>query len=289
MKNHWLWHEALHEQLRVGHPLVLVTVLSTAGSTPRDAATKMVISEAEQWDTIGGGHLEYQAVRRARELLALGTAQTEVETFELGANLGQCCGGATRLLFEVMVPMAQSLAIYGAGHVAQHLIPILKTLDLRLTWIDSRAEWLPQTEEDQVRIECTPYPVDTVADLPEGAWVLILTHNHQLDFELVQAALRRPDLAYIGVIGSDTKARRFRQRLEHRGWSQRDIARVTCPIGLTEIPGKRPAEVALSIAGQMVQRLHLGKARPDKKVSGLAWKTGRELTPRLQAPDQDNR
>lgn len=287
MNHHDRWFEVLHDRLRQSEPLVLVTVLSTAGSTPRDAAAKMVVSDAEQWDTIGGGHLEYQAIKRARELLSRGRAGTEVETFELGANLGQCCGGATQLLFEVMMPQSQPLAVFGAGHVARHLMPILKTLDLQLTWVDSRADWLPDSEEAGVRTECLDYPVDAIRDLPQNAWVLILTHNHQLDFDLVQAALRRPDIDYIGLIGSDTKAKRFRQRLAHRDWSETDIERLTSPVGLVEIPGKRPAEVALSIAGQLVQRLHQREQKPTKKKTGLDWKAGRQLASHQDEPGRD--
>lgn len=274
MNRHWRWSEALHEGLNAGQPLVLITVLATAGSTPRDAATKMVVTAAEQWDTIGGGHLEYRAVERARELLRAGHTRTEVESVELGATLGQCCGGAAQLLFEVMLPQDQPLAVFGAGHVAQRLMPILQSLDLRLTWVDSRADWLPAAEAPRLSVACTEYPTDAIADLPEGAWVLILTHNHQLDFELVQTALHRPDIGYIGLIGSATKAKRFRQRLAHRGWSDADIARVICPVGLPEVPGKRPSEVAISIAGQLVQRLHANEERPTKKITGLDWKTG---------------
>lgn len=276
MKRHWRWFEALNELQQSGEPLVLITVLATAGSTPRDAATKMVVTASEQWDTIGGGNLEFQAVARAREFLAGGAARTEVEQFELGASRGQCCGGATQLLYEVLVNTRQPLAVFGAGHVAQRLLPILAPLDVQLTLIDSRSDWLADAPPN-VSTDCLANPVDAIADLPEHSWVLILTHNHQLDFDLVQAALKRPDLGYIGVIGSATKAKRFRQRLAHRGWSDADIERMICPVGVLDIPGKRPAEVAVSIAGQLIQQLHHQSARPAKKVTGLNWQHSRSL------------
>ncbi|WP_108126270.1 xanthine dehydrogenase accessory protein XdhC [Saccharospirillum mangrovi] len=276
MKRHWRWFEALNELQQNGEPLVLITVLATAGSTPRDAATKMVVTAGEQWDTIGGGNLEFQAIARARELLAGGSARTEVEQIELGASRGQCCGGAAQLLFEVLVSSRQPLAIFGAGHVAQRLLPILAPLDLQLSWIDSRPDWLADAPAG-VTTDCLANPVDAIADLPEHSWVLILTHNHQLDFELVQAALKRPDIGYLGVIGSATKAKRFRQRLAHRGWSQADIERMLCPVGVLDIPGKRPAEVAVSIAAQLIQRLHANTAQPAKKATGLNWPQSRSL------------
>lgn len=276
MNHHWRWFEAVNELQQNGEPLVLITVLSTAGSTPRDAATKMVVSAAAAWDTIGGGNLEFQAIQRARQLLAQGQACTEVERLELGANRGQCCGGAAQLLFEVLLNARQPLAVFGAGHVAQRLLPMLAALDVQLSWIDERPEWLANAPAG-VRVEHLNKPVDALADLPENGWVLILTHHHQLDFELVQAALKRPDIGYIGVIGSHTKAKRFRQRLAHRGWSAADIERVICPVGLRQIPGKRPAEVAVSIAGQLIQRLHQPGTPSAKKVTGLNWQQSQLL------------
>lgn len=282
MRKHLSWHEALHQGQNNGTPLVLLTVLSTAGSTPRDATTKMVVSDAEQWDTLGGGHLEYQAIAHARSLLGQGRCVTDIRQFDLGANLGQCCGGAVQVLFEVLIPQHQTLAIFGAGHVAQHLVPMLQPLALRLHWVDSRQDWLPDSSAIGLQTELTDQPVDVIKDLPEGAWVLILTHNHQLDFDLTQAALKRPDLGYIGLIGSNTKARRFRQRLEHRGWAPEQIKRVLCPVGLAEVPGKQPAEVAIAIAAQLLQRLHQSKTpsdfSPSRKTTGLAWQDARQLS-----------
>ncbi|WP_051207080.1 xanthine dehydrogenase accessory protein XdhC [Saccharospirillum impatiens] len=279
MRHHHRWYDALHKGQHKREPQVLVTVLSTAGSTPRDAAAKMVVTAAEHFDTIGGGHLEYKAIARARELLQAGKNTTDVESISLGASLGQCCGGATQLLFEVLIPEGQPLLVFGAGHVAQHLMPILAPLDLTLTWVDPRPDWLAENTDTRICRQALEHPVDAIADAPANAWVLIITHNHQLDFELVQASLKRPDIRYIGLIGSDTKATRFQQRLAHRGWSEHDINRVICPVGLSEVPGKQPAEVAVSIAAQLLNRLHAQRpAETRKKTSGLNWKTGLTLS-----------
>lgn len=284
MKHHHRWYDALHEGQHNREPLVLVTVLGTAGSTPRDAAAKMVVTAAEHFDTIGGGHLEFKAIERARELLRAGSNVTEVESISLGASRGQCCGGAAQLLFEVLAPAGQPLLVFGAGHVAQHLMPILAPLDLALHWVDPRPEWLAQNTDARIQREALEHPVDAIHDAPANAWVLIITHNHQLDFDLVQAALKRPDLGYIGLIGSGTKARRFQQRLAHRGWRDNNIQRVICPVGLSAVPGKQPAEVAISIAAQLLNRLHAERpADTGKKTTGLNWKTGQALS----NPDRD--
>lgn len=100
------WLPAALRQVRAGEPAVLVTVAQTEGSTPRDAGAKMLVSSRDQWDTLGGGHLEWRAQDVARTLLQ-GDAQhhaCKVERVALGPSLGQCCGGAVTLVFELLGP-----------------------------------------------------------------------------------------------------------------------------------------------------------------------------------------
>lgn len=81
---------------------ILVTVAEARGSTPRETGTKMVVSVDAIFGTIGGGQLEYEAARVARELLAAQARTPELHRFGLGPALGQCCGGVARVLFEPM-------------------------------------------------------------------------------------------------------------------------------------------------------------------------------------------
>lgn len=109
------WISALAELQRSGEPCVLVTIIEERGSTPRNAGSKMVVSAERLYDTIGGGHLEYRAQAIAREMLAARTQDTRLERFSLGASLGQCCGGATVLLFEPMGQPQAHIAVFGAA------------------------------------------------------------------------------------------------------------------------------------------------------------------------------
>ena len=262
------WFDALHSCQQQGRSYVLVTLLATAGSTPRDGGTKMVVCDDCTFDTIGGGNLEHVVTRRARELLSTALAsagaktnQQVVENFPLSSKLAQCCGGATNVLFEVFCRHSQHLAVYGAGHVAQTLMPIISQLPLQISWIDERDELFEQFSRKHpalpgnVHLRQEECVADTIATLPANCWVLIMTHNHQLDYELVSAALKRADCAYIGMIGSDTKARRFTTRLSHQGFGAQDIQRLISPVGLLDVPGKEPINVAVSIAAQLMQQL----------------------------------
>jgi xanthine dehydrogenase accessory factor len=273
------WFDALHQCQQQGKSYVLVTLLATAGSTPRDGGTKMLVCDDSAFDTIGGGHLEFEVIKQARSLLVQKSTTQKIEHYPLSSKLGQCCGGATNVLFEVFTQHSQHIAIYGAGHVSKALVPILAQLPLQISWIDNRQDMLEsiaqQTQPSNVKLVFSEHPADTIATLPNNSWVMIMTHNHQLDFDIVVAALSRQDMAFVGMIGSDTKARRFRTRLEHKDVQEADIQRLISPVGLLDIPGKRPIEVAVSMAAQLMQLLE-----PQQNTSSQqkqAWRDNKQL------------
>ena len=273
------WFDALHQCQQQGKSYVLVTLLATAGSTPRNAGTKMLVCDDSAFDTIGGGHLEFEVIKQARNLLLDNVTTQKVEHYPLSSKLGQCCGGATNVLFEVFTGHSQHIAIYGAGHVSQALVPILAQLPLQISWIDNRQNMLDdiaqQALPSNVKLVFSEQPQDTIDRLPAGSWVMIMTHNHQLDFALVEASLARIELDFIGMIGSDTKARRFRTRLEHKNFQPADIQRLVSPVGLLDIPGKRPIEVAVSMAAQLIQLLEPKNETQAQKKQ--AWRDNKQL------------
>ena len=273
------WFDALHQCQHQGKSYVLVTLLATAGSTPRNGGTKMLVCDDNTFDTIGGGHLEFEVIKQARSLLLGNTTTQKVEHYPLSSKLGQCCGGATNVLFEVFTQHTQHIAIYGAGHVSRALVPILAQLPLQISWIDNRQDMLDdidqQTQPNNVKLVASENPADTINDLPSGSWVMIMTHSHQVDFDIVEAALCREDISFVGMIGSDTKARRFRTRLTHREFQQQDIQRLISPAGVLDIPGKRPVEVAVSMAAQLIQLLEPEKN--TKSQQKQSWRDNKQL------------
>jgi xanthine dehydrogenase accessory factor len=263
------WTEAAAAFSQRGEAYVLVTVLGVTGSAPRDTGTKMLVGATQTAGSIGGGHLEYTAINRAREMLIAGDDSQQLEEFPLGAKLGQCCGGRVTLLYECFASTATQVALFGAGHVGRALVEILAHLPVRVRWIDSRLEQFPDLIPEGITRVVAARPEDEVADLPPGAFVLVMTHQHPLDYAITEAVLRRGDAGFLGVIGSDTKARRFRMRLERRGFSAADLETLHCPIGLETVPGKRPMEVAVSIAAQVIARYHqpARSARPAARLT----------------------
>jgi xanthine dehydrogenase accessory factor len=273
------WFDALHQCQQQGKSYVLVTLLATAGSTPRNGGTKMLVCDDNAFDSIGGGHLEFEVIKQARNLLLDSTTTQKVEHYPLSSKLGQCCGGATNVLFEVFTEHTQHIAIFGAGHVSKALVPILAQLPLQISWIDNRQDMLDNISQQalpsNVKLVPSDMPVETIASLPDQSWVMVMTHSNQLDFDIIETALRRKDMAFVGMIGSDTKARRFKTRLAHREFQQQDIQRLVSPVGVLDIPGKRPIEVAVSMAAQLIQLLEPEKNTQSQQKQ--AWRDNKQL------------
>ena len=275
------WSETVRRCEERAEPYVIITVLGARGSTPRDSGTKMVVTVTDRVGTIGGGELEHRAVARATVMLTTGDTSQWVENYPLGEKLGQCCGGSTSLLFECFVPKVPTVLLFGAGHVGRALAPILAALPLRVRWVDQRSDEFPPVAPPNIRLHVDDDPLAVLASAPAAAYFVIMTHNHPLDYRLAEAALSRADAAYVGVIGSDSKARRFRLRLAHRGFGDADIAALHCPIGDDRVPGKEPAEIAVSVAAQLIAHYH-SRSGDENRGAGPGWK---QLQATLAADD----
>jgi xanthine dehydrogenase accessory factor len=246
------WIEAAQQYERHGEAYVMLTVMGSRGSTPRDSGAKMLVGSKSTYCTIGGGHLEYKSIEIAREMLKEGEAQQRIENFPLGARLGQCCGGSATVLFECFAASKVNIMLFGAGHVGKALVTILGQLPCRVQWVDSREELFPTAVPANVEALVSDSPADEVASMAADSYYIIMTHNHPLDFAITEAVIKRGDARYVGLIGSDTKWKRFQMRFEHRNCDLAALSIVRCPVGLSAVPGKLPMEVATSIAGELI-------------------------------------
>jgi xanthine dehydrogenase accessory factor len=256
---------------RLGHAAaVWITVEATQGSVPRDPDTWMAVFADGTLGTIGGGHVEYEAITEARNRLS-GARGELVLRYALGPSLGQCCGGVMHLRFEPVgaadVPMLQQrlnrglvpVALFGGGHVGRALIAVLGNLPFSVTWIDSRDEIFPPQVPGNVACEHSDPVQAAVASLAPGTRLLIMSFSHAEDLDVVAAALKRrremSDLPYIGLIGSKTKWAIFRRRLHERGFSAQELSWVTSPIGVAGVQGKEPEVIAVAVAAQLLQSI----------------------------------
>ena len=260
-------------------PAVLVRVASTQGSVPRETGAWMGVFADSVVGTVGGGHLEFEAIARARAWLAAsGEAPGPQKSapllarFALGPSLGQCCGGVVHLAFECvgagdLAELAQRLgssllvpvALFGGGHVGHALARVLALLPFRLTWIDSRDGIFPLDMPLRIACEHSDPVQSAVPGLAPRSRVLVMSFSHAEDLEIVASCLlrqrRQADLPYIGLIGSKTKWAAFRHRLQARGFTSGELAQVTCPIGIPGIAGKEPDVIAVAVAAQLLQTL----------------------------------
>ncbi|KMK19676.1 molybdenum cofactor sulfurylase [Pluralibacter gergoviae] len=239
-------------------PAVILTLMEDRGSVPRGAGTKMVVAENEVWLTIGGGNLEFQCTAIAREMLASGAQQPREEKFALGARAGQCCGGMTRVLFEPWGRPLPAVYVFGAGHVGRALVTLLATLPCRVFWVDEREDYLRDAPPG-VRCLHADDPCDIARRAPDGSLFVVMTHSHPLDLALADALLRREGVRYLGVIGSQTKRQRFDYLLEGKGIPAAKLATMRCPVGLPDVKGKLPAEIAVAVAGEIIAVYQSGK------------------------------
>lgn len=251
-------------------PAVLVTVLSIRGSVPREVGAWMAVFADGTLGTVGGGRLEWDACAHARTMLQAAQGPFDaVQRYALGPRLGQCCGGEVVLGFErVGAPdgaaLAQRLrstptpvALFGGGHVGRALVQVLGHLPMAVTWVDSRDGVFPADVPAGVHCEHSEPVQSAVATLAAGTRVLVMSFSHAEDLDIVAACLQRQrdhsDLPYVGLIGSRTKWASFQTRLKARGFTDAELAHVTCPIGVPGIRDKRPEVIAVVVAAQLLQ------------------------------------
>jgi xanthine dehydrogenase accessory factor len=325
---------------------VLVTVAHASGSTPREAGAAMIVTARDAFGTIGGGHLEFEALRIARDALSnVTTPANWLVRFPLAARLGQCCGGvatlgfiavdrdarawldvaiaclrsdapvalvsriggareqpahllvttdnvigslgsadldaaaialarwrvlagsagaalvqspadvAATLLINVVLPHDFTVVVFGNGHVGRALVQVLGRLPAKVRWIDGRDSDFPASVPPNVEIVATDAPEDELAAAPRGAYVVVMTHSHPLDLQLIETALSRDDWRYLGLIGSLSKRNQFEKRLLARGFPPGAFVRVTCPIGVGSglaIRSKEPGAIAVAVVAEML-------------------------------------
>jgi xanthine dehydrogenase accessory factor len=324
------WAAYALDLLSRGKPAAMVTLVHVAGSVPRDAGTRMIVTTDAIFGTIGGGNLELQLMNQARRLMAQGAVGFLQQDYPLGPLLAQCCGGRVRVLIERLdaisqgwlaiadeaeregkpytlegvaadgafmrsispgwtagasegvdlfarsgipagqkedwsrvvervAPAATPLYLFGAGHVGRAIAHIAETLPFRLHWFDTRPEAM---EQSRVVLRKELLPI--VGEAEPGAFFLVVTHAHELDYSLVRAILARGDAEFCGLIGSATKRARFVSRLARDGIDAGDLI---CPIGAGIVRSKAPAAIAVAVA---VELLVLVETRTARKAQGFA-------------------
>ncbi len=252
------FYEQLVALERAGTAFVLVMLVESLGSTPQDTGAKMLVTSAGlHAGTVGGGRVEAQALALAQEMLAARgpeSARPRFVSWTLKKDVGMTCGGAVKLYFEPhpAVGATWTIAIFGAGHIAQALLPVLTPLPCALRVFDSRAEWLERLPHARNLVVARHDDLASVVDtLPPDAFVLCMTQGHKTDRPILLRALTTRSFPFVGVIGSDAKAAVLRKELIADGVAPERAAEFHCPVGL-DFGTNHLHEIALSIAAQLL-------------------------------------
>lgn len=245
-----------------GTPFVVVTMAGTRGHAPQDPGAKILVTaEGLHFGTVGGGKVEAKCILEGKRLLALppGESPTLLLTWNLQRDVGMTCGGEVTYLFERRDAAGWPIVVFGAGHVAQSVAKVLETLACRATFVDTRPEWIERTplSSGKLRTALVAEPADYVASLKGDEYVVVTTRGHATDLPVLKALYAREReeglrFPYIGGIGSDVKALKLRKELAELGVPSDRIREFRCPIGLP-LGGNDPAEIAISIAAELIQ------------------------------------
>jgi xanthine dehydrogenase accessory factor len=245
-----------------GVMFVTVTLVQPEGHVPQDIGAKAIVTESGlAWGTVGGGRLEARAIEHALAMIArvkLGAdtntvVDAEMIRYELQRDLNMVCGGAATLFYEISAASNWNIAIFGAGHVAQATVGLLCTFACNVICIDHRQVWLDKiAPRSNLRKILAAEMPEEVYKLPAGTFYVCMSQGHATDLPIVRQILKRDQAAFIGVIGSEPKARTLRGALVKEGFTEDAVSKIHCPVGLP-IGSNSPAEIAVSIAAQLLQ------------------------------------
>ncbi len=247
-----------------GQQAVLVTITEVKGSGPRHAGSKMLVySDGSIQGTIGGGKMEKEVIEQAMKVM--GHHSIFKESYSLTEDEGMLCGGQAEVLFE-NIGKEERLVIFGAGHIGQAIVPMAKQLDFHVSIADNRPEYANSDrfpDADQV-IAGDYRDVMNNIQLTDHSYVLIVTHGHAHDEEVLEHCIQQP-FHYLGMIGSQNKSRTVLRHLREKGIGEELLEKVHTPVGI-DIGSETPAEIAISILAEMVA------VRRGKEIEQISMK-----------------
>ncbi len=261
-------------------PAIDVQISGVKGSSPREVGAWMLVSANNVIGTIGGGQLEYMMIDEARKMLRNAQSSHQLDV-PLGPEIGQCCGGHVSIELRLVTEPNQILQrvrdeleaqpdvlIFGAGHVGKALARSLSLLPVNSILIDQRQDELPCIEGVENRL--SPLPEAELRDAKPGSAIVVLTHDHALDFLIAGEALALGHFAYVGMIGSKTKRATFKNWLREAYEGDVNASEMICPIGGQKGTDKRPEMIAALIAAEIIQTLdQAGQLVANHRVGGM--------------------
>ncbi len=263
---HW---KKVNELLNANTPFASVTMVDMRGSAPQIIGAKAVVTASGIAEgTVGGGKVEARAISHAQEMLRSGDGRNcELVTWNLQTDIGMTCGGEVKFFFELFLCNDWKISLFGAGHIAQSLVPILLEMNCRVTWIDQRQEWLARiADHPKLTKICSRQLDDEVKRLDPRSFFVLMSQGHATDLPVLAEVLRTIEPPYVGVLGSLQKAKILRRDLKEMGIADDKIQSFYCPMGVP-MGNNTPPEIAISVLAQLIQqRDRLGIIQQKTKV-----------------------
>jgi xanthine dehydrogenase accessory factor len=248
-------------------PFCVVTIVDGRGSIPQIIGAKALFTgEGLHFGTVGGGRLEVKCQEKVRELLAAKPAvRNAFVRWNIQRDVDMTCGGEVALYFEVYRPEnAWNIVVFGAGHVAQKLCRILVELDCRVICVDTRKEWLEKLPVSE-RLEICHVDdfTDGVARIAPTDTVILMTMGHSSDVPVLKKIHKAGlNLPFLGMIGSDSKAKIVRKELRDDGVAAGFVDAIVCPIGDPDVGDNTPPEIAVSVVSQLLRTRKAARVNP---------------------------
>ncbi|MDD5487130.1 MAG: XdhC/CoxI family protein [Dehalococcoidales bacterium] len=237
-----------------GKDAALVTLIGASGSTPRGEGAKMMVHEdGTIKGTIGGGSVEREVIKAAREVIRKGKPERyKYELKKADEGVGMICGGDVEVFIEPVM-QSPSLFIFGAGHIAHALSQMAHIVGYKVTVIDDRPDFATPERFPQAQktVSCDFKQSFNELNINKWSYVVIVTYGHNADEAVLEEVLKTP-ARYIGMIGSRSKNEVVYASLKSKGVTDEQLAKVYAPIGV-RINAHTPEEIAVSILGEMIQ------------------------------------
>ncbi len=245
------------ELLKKNQAFILASIVEKNGSAPRELGAKMLIIQDQggfsTHATIGGGNIEFRAIEDAKKMLQAQSQEPQIHEYHLDEEHGQRCGGSAKVLLEPFGGQKE-FYIFGAGHVGIEIARVLEGINMHVHLIDEREEWInsPLIPQSTIRHHIMWDQFLKETSLKGNAMVAIMSFDHHHDKDILEAVLKGHLFSFLGLMGSKGKWLSFQKELKSDGFTEHDLAKVTCPIGDKAV-GKGPREIAISIANQILK------------------------------------
>jgi len=251
-KHNKMIFEKISELVKEGKKFVLATIIEASAGSPGRTGFKMILTnDGKTYGTLGGGELEYQSTKEMKEVMKQKKSKTL--KYSLTPDLKMACGGKVTLFLEYFDSI-KTAWLFGGGHLAVDLTPVLALLGFRVNVIDNRKEYAEKSRflnvnevinNDYLEFAETFNPSNDDS-------IVVFTHGHTFDYDILNILCKRNlNVKYLGVIGAENKIRKIRKKIINFNYEGNLIDRVYGPIGLN-IATKTTSEIAVSIAAEIL-------------------------------------